>query len=71
MILLTFGNIVTIIIVSIILLLVIIASIKTSIKQRFCKHEKTFENSACDVICVKCGKNLGFIGSYNSKNSKQ
>lgn len=34
----------------------------TMVKQRFCKHGSTYENRACDEICRRCGKNLGFIG---------
>jgi len=33
------------------------------IKQLRCKHEEYRETPACDAICKKCGKNLGFIGS--------
>jgi len=40
------------------------ALIKRKIKEMLCQHEKWIENRACDVICTKCGKNLGFIGNY-------
>lgn len=30
-----------------------------------CKHNSgVTETSACDAICVQCGKNLGFIGTW-------
>jgi len=42
-----------------------IFSIKTAIKQARCKHDGGYnETRACDAICRKCGKNLGFIGNY-------
>ena len=38
------------------------------IKQITCKHEKYHETQACDAVCSKCGKNLGFIGNlYRDK----
>ena len=37
-------------------------------KQARCKHDGSIgETSACDAICHKCGKNLGFIGSWRNK----
>lgn len=42
--------------------------IKTWIKQSLCKHNGSVgENMACEAICRKCGKNLGFIGSYKKR----
>lgn len=33
-------------------------------RQRNCKHDGPIgETQACDAICGKCGKNLGFIGN--------
>ncbi len=33
-----------------------------------CKHDgRVSETSACDAICRKCGKNLGFIGAWYAK----
>lgn len=33
-------------------------------QQWRCKHDgAVLETMACDAICDKCGKNLGFIGS--------
>lgn len=34
-----------------------------------CKHDgKVNETAACDAICRKCGKNLGFIGSWHGRH---
>ena len=32
-----------------------------------CKHETYRENLACNCICTTCGKDLGFIGSVDSR----
>lgn len=38
-------------------------------KQWHCKHDgEVNETSACDAVCRKCGKNLGFIGTWREKN---
>lgn len=42
----------------------------TLLKQLMCKHDgRLYETQACDAICGKCGKNLGFIGNIRLKNS--
>lgn len=34
-----------------------------------CKHRSgVTETSACDAICVQCGKNLGFIGAWRKRD---
>ena len=57
-------------------LLVIISTIATAIvvgviqwrKQSRCKHDGGYtETQACDAICRRCGKNLGFIGKLRDK----
>jgi beta-lactamase regulating signal transducer with metallopeptidase domain len=40
---------------------------KLYLKQRRCSHLRYRENRACATICVKCGKNLGFIGSVRHR----
>ena len=41
------------------------------IKERRCKHDGEIrETSSCDAICIKCGKNLGFIGKIRSDKIK-
>lgn len=38
------------------------------LKEMTCKHEKIYENRACNAICKDCGKDLGFIGSWRKNN---
>lgn len=41
-----------------------------SLEEWKCKHQSgVTETSACDAICVQCGKNLGFIGAWREKNA--
>jgi hypothetical protein len=36
-----------------------------ALRRARCKHDGAVrETSACDAICAKCGKNLGFIGAW-------
>lgn len=38
-------------------------------RQSRCKHDGGVnETQACDAICRKCGKNLGFIGNWRKRN---
>lgn len=30
-------------------------------RQYLCKHESYRENMACNAVCTRCGKDLGFI----------
>jgi len=42
-----------------------IIGILISLKRLFCKHRVTYTNGCThDVICKRCGKNLGFVGNY-------
>lgn len=41
------------------------------IKQALCKHHSGIrETMACDAVCRKCGKNLGFIGTWRENNQR-
>lgn len=41
-----------------------------SLEEWKCKHRSgVTETSACDAICVQCGKNLGFIGAWRDRSS--
>ncbi len=43
--------------------------ISTWWRQWRCKHDgRINETQACDAICDKCGKNLGFIGAPLEKH---
>lgn len=53
------------------LLLIVVAAmvvmLPTVRRQARCKHDGDVnETSACDAICRKCGKNLGFIGTWRA-----
>lgn len=40
--------------------------------RRTCKHDgEISETSACDAICGKCGKNLGFIGTWRARQNRR
>lgn len=53
---------------SVFVVLAIIADIKKQIREKNCKHDGGVnETQACDAICRKCLKNLGFIGNYKGK----
>lgn len=64
MIVITAGEIVGFGLFAIFLIWFLIVSLKESIAQARCKHDEGVnETRACDAICRKCLKNLGFIGS--------
>lgn len=49
-------------------LLIIGFSFVNWVKQTICKHDGGVgETMACHAICRKCGKDLGFIGSYKER----
>lgn len=42
------------------------------ITQKMCEHDEGVrETRSCDAICVKCRKNLGFIGKEENKKRKR
>jgi len=44
--------------------------LESSIMQWRCKHDgNVSETSACAAICGKCGKNLGFIGTWRRNDA--
>ena len=43
--------------------IVALLGIPKMVRQARCKHEKFHETMACDAVCSRCGKNLGFIGT--------
>ena len=67
---LTFGDVVGLFICGIIVFFVAVQSFSQWVKQSRCKHDGgVHETMACDAICNKCGKNLGFIGSWRKKST--
>ena len=46
--------------------------IKDVWKKLRCKHDgEVTETRACNAICKKCGKNLGFIGKWRESKLKE
>ena len=46
--------------------------IKQYLRESRCKHDKGVrETHACHAICIECGKDLGFIGTWRDKNIKE
>lgn len=44
---------------------VFVIGVTSWIRKMRCGHDEGVrETMACDAICLKCGKNLGFIGDY-------
>lgn len=69
MFMLTASDIFALSIGMLVLVYLVISTIKIMIKQARCKHDGGVnETQACDAICRKCGKNLGFIGTWRKQN---
>lgn len=61
----TLGDILAIGALVLCVLVWILAAAFRTIKQRRCAHDSGVrETAACDAICRRCGKNLGFIGAW-------
>jgi amino acid permease len=64
----TLSDVVGLLVFLLVLLIVVILAAVTGFTQWRCKHDKGVrETPACDAICRKCGKNLGFIGNIAAK----
>lgn len=65
---LTLGDVLGIATAIVVVLVLLAASGMKWWRERQCKHnEGVSETMACDAICRKCGKNLGFIGSIREQ----
>ena len=52
----------------ILFILAMLLVISRMARQARCPHDgDVSETNACDAICGKCGKNLGFIGTWRAK----
>ncbi len=68
----TIRDVATIICVVVVLIACVTPLLLTLMRQRRCLHnEGVTETSACDAICRKCRKNLGFIGTWRMKKGSQ
>ena len=68
----TLENVVSMIAASVVALVLLCFWVPIWWRQTRCKHDHGVnETQACDAICRGCGKNLGFIGSWQEKKEKQ
>ena len=51
-------------------LLVLLGFLYAFIRQCMCTHPEYFENRSCHAICRRCGKDLGFLGTWREKTTK-
>jgi hypothetical protein len=63
----TVGNVLEAFTIGVVLVWYLSTSIAEWLKQTRCKHNRVHETRACDAICMSCGKNLGFIGTWREK----
>lgn len=65
----TIGDVIGVTVVAIMVMIVLFVSIAEWIMKARCKHDGGMnETQACDAICMQCGKNLGFIGTWREKH---
>lgn len=58
-------HVANLIVAAFILVAAVLVILPELIRQALCKHEGPVrETMACDAICQRCGKNLGFIGAW-------
>ena len=67
----TVGDVFGISIFCIVVTVAIAIGLNTAWRQYRCKHnEGVNETQACDAICRKCGKNLGFVGTWRERQKE-
>jgi hypothetical protein len=68
----TTGDVISVALAAIFLILLFALWVPVWIKQARCKHDGSIgETQACDAVCHKCGKNLGFIGSWELEQKSE
>jgi hypothetical protein len=61
----TFGDVVGVVAAVVVAATFATIALKQWVTSAICKHDGAVdETMACDAICRKCGKNLGFIGAW-------
>lgn len=51
--------------------LAVLINVPNIVRQARCPHDSgVSETNACDAICRKCGKNLGFISAWRAKRKE-
>lgn len=69
---LTLSDVIGLFVVALLFIAWLVVSVIGAIAQSRCKHDGGVgETSACDAICNKCGKNLGFIGKWRATHQQQ
>ena len=69
MFILTISDVIGAVVVATIVLIWLLVVITEWLRQARCKHDcGVNETQACDAICRKCGKNMGFIGTWREKH---
>ena len=64
----TLQDIVGVVLLGVFVLVFGFIALTSLVKQTLCKHDGGVnETQACNAICRKCGKNLGFIGTWREK----
>ena len=67
----TFGDVLYVVVGGLLLVACVLISIAEWWKQSRCKHDGGVnETQACNAICQKCDKNLGFIGNWHKRNAE-
>lgn len=67
----TIGDTIAIVIVAF-FVITLSVGIATWVRQARCKHDGGVNESyECEAICLECGKNLGFIGTWLKNNGIQ
>ncbi len=65
----TFSDVVGLFSVAVVTVVWLAVLLKQWAAKALCKHDDGVnENMACDAICRKCGKNLGFIGNWRKSH---
>lgn len=64
----TIGDVVALVCVAVSVVLWVVITAAKAWRQSRCKHDAgVSETQACDAICNKCLKNLGFIGAWKKR----
>jgi hypothetical protein len=70
--LITIGDVLGFIILAVSVAVLAFLYIKQAQRQSRCLHDGGVrETMNCDAICEKCGKNLGFIGTWRKVKLKE
>lgn len=67
----TAETVIVAILVAVFIIIKICYSVADCFKYRKCQHESVRETMACDAVCNKCSKNLGFIGTWRDKKDRE